>query len=365
MRLRFGVYVNPQTPGPADDGRIIDEVLGQVDLAETIGYEDVWMTEHHFTGYNAYSDPMMLATAISQRNPSMKIGFSIAIAALNEPVRFVTQCNLLDRLSGGKLVVGMGPGNSPDEFRGFGQDANQRHAKMDEFMDLAHKLWANQNNEGIQHQGEFYTSSIRGRIIPSPVQKPHPHIAMATSTTSKVANIAKQGYSLLIGPQDVKVVALRMKLYADALNESGLDEATKARCLLDTGQLRQIYCAAPGENWRETIGEYIRTYTVKSVLANSGIDDLPKADIDARVEKYLENWLLAGTADELYERLLPSARIGVSHIMAWHTFGHMPDHLVRPSMLRFSADVMPRLRDVTLDEEYRNSLIDEVALAAR
>ena len=150
-----------------------------------------------------------------------------------------------------------------------------------------------------------------------------------------------------------------MKLYTDALNAAGLDEATKARAMLDTGQLRQIYCAAPGENWRETIGEYMEIYARKSALANSGIDDLPKSDIDQRIERYLQNWLLAGTADEIYERLLPVAKLGISHIMAWHTFGHMPDDMVKASMQRFASEVMPRLKDVKPDPAFLESLLDK------
>src|SRR3954471_23062554 len=110
--MRFGLYLNPQTPGPEDDARVLDEVLGQVDLAADVGFDSVWLTEHHFTGYNVYSDPVILATAISQRR-KIDLGFSIAVAPFHHPIRFVTQCNILDNLSGGRLTIGIGPGNSP------------------------------------------------------------------------------------------------------------------------------------------------------------------------------------------------------------------------------------------------------------
>ena len=63
--MRYGIYLNPQTPGRADDTRILNEVLGQVDYAAARGFDSVWLTEHHFTGYNVYSDPLLLAAAIS------------------------------------------------------------------------------------------------------------------------------------------------------------------------------------------------------------------------------------------------------------------------------------------------------------
>ncbi|MFN8534083.1 MAG: LLM class flavin-dependent oxidoreductase [Dehalococcoidia bacterium] len=338
--MRVGFYINPQTPGPEDDGRIIDEVLGQVDLAEQIGFDDVWVTEHAFTGYNAYSDPMMLATAISQRNRRLKIGYSVAVLPYHHPIRFVTQCNLLDRLSGGRLVIGIGAGNSPDEFRGYGLNAPERHAMMDEFLAVAEQAWT---EEDFAYRGKFWNGEIRGRVIPTPVQRPFPHMAWGTTTDETIVRAGRLGWSLLIGPQHESVIAPRLQIYARAMEEAGLDVATKARAWLDTGQLRQIYCAAPGEDWMETIGEYIEIYIRKSALANSGIDDLPKEDVERRKELYLKNWLVAGTADELLDRLIPSAKMGMAHLMCWCTFGHMPDQLVRQSMLRFAADVVPVL----------------------
>src|SRR5262245_29150728 len=126
--MRFGIYLNPQTPGPESDGRVIDEVLDLVDLADSIGFENVWITDHQFTGYNAFSDPMT-------------IGLSVAVAPLTHPIRFATQANLVSQLSHGRFLVGLGPGNSPDEYRGYGLDASVRHEMMQEFLAVLEKAW--------------------------------------------------------------------------------------------------------------------------------------------------------------------------------------------------------------------------------
>ncbi len=77
-----------------------------------------------------------MAAAISQRNPSMRIGFAVNVVPLEHPIRFVTRCNLLDQLTAGKLIVGIGPGNAPDEFAGYGVDITRRHERMSEFMEV-------------------------------------------------------------------------------------------------------------------------------------------------------------------------------------------------------------------------------------
>ncbi len=349
--MRVGYYINPQTPGPHDDGRVIFEVLDQTELAERLGFSDVWLTEHAFTGYNAYSDPLMLAAAISQRTKRLKIGFSIAIAPLQHPIRFVTRANLLDRLSGGRLVVGIGPGNSPDEFRGYGRNAADRHEMFNEWVAITDKVWEAPEG-GFSYSGKYWSGTVKGRIIPAPFQRPRPHMAQTTSTMETIDKIGQRGWSLLLGPHAPEVLGPRMERYRRAIGEAGLDETTRARAMEYTGALKQIYCAAPGENWHETIGEYIRTYVVKSALANSGIDDLPKEDIEQRIEGYLRNWLLAGDADELIERLTPFAKLGLSHLMCWMNFGHMPDAMIRASMMRFAANVVPVLAQSTYDAGY-------------
>lgn len=356
--MRVGLYINPQTPGPGHDFRLINEVMDQIELAETLGFEDVWLTEHHFTDYNAYSDPVMFAAALSQRVRSMTIGFSLAVVPFHHPIRFATQMNLLDNLLNGRLIVGVGPGNSPDEFLGFGLDATKRHEMNREFMEIVEQAWA-APRDGFAYHGAYWNGVVKGRIIPEPVQKPRPRVAWATLTPDTVYFAGKKGYSWLIGPQNQYWVAPRVKRYMEGLRDSGLSEEMQQRAWYGTGILRQIYCAAPGEDWRETIGPYIDTYIRKAAKANTGIDDLPKDDFERRKQGYLGNWLYAGTADELVEKLTPFGRLGAHHLMCWLNFGHLPDKLIKESMLRFAADVLPKLNEVTFEPAY----VDEVIAA--
>ncbi|GIW07932.1 MAG: monooxygenase [Dehalococcoidia bacterium] len=363
--MRVGYYINPQTPGPREDGRIIEEVIGQVDLAERLGFSDVWITEHAFTGYNAYSDPVVLASAIGQRTRAMRIGFSVAVAPYHHPIRFVTQCNLLDQLSGGRLIVGFGAGNSPDEFRGYGLDANDRHAMLNEWIAICLQAWGqNDASQGFAYGERFWKGEVRGRIIPAPVQQPHPHIAWGTSTDDTAVRVAQMGWSLLIGPRLPQVIIPRLRRYAQALEESGHDAETKARAWRDTGQLQQIYVAAPGEDWRATIGEAIEVYVRKSALANSGIDDLPKDDLQRRMAAHVGGWLIAGTVDEVLPQLVLRAKLGLGHLMCWFNFGHLSDHLVRRSMERFAADIAPVLAETAPDPDLVEELARQTPVAA-
>jgi alkanesulfonate monooxygenase SsuD/methylene tetrahydromethanopterin reductase-like flavin-dependent oxidoreductase (luciferase family) len=357
--MRSSIYINPQTRGAAHDRRLIKEVLGQIDLAERLGFEDVWLTEHHFSNYNAYSDPMMLAAAITQRNPRLRIGFSLAVVPLHHPVRFAVQANLLDQLTDGRVVIGIGPGNSEDEFRGYGLDAADRHAMIAEFVEVLEQAWA-QDPEGFAYDGRFWRGVVKGRVIPAPVQQPHPHVAWGTETSATVELIGRKGWSWLIGPYHT-LDTLKPLIYRldKGQREAGLSDEARARAWAHTGYMRQICVLDPGEDVEETIGEYITNYVRESLKANFGIDNMPKDKFEERRAFFKEKWLAYGTAEELIERFTPYAKLGIGHLMCWFNFGYLPDDLVRRSIIRYAADVLPALAAIEPDPELQRQIAAE------
>lgn len=343
--MRLGIYLNPQTPGPEHDHRVMGEVLDQVELAETLGFDDVWLTEHHFSGYNTYTDPLMFGMAVAQRTKRMRIGFSMAIGPLYHPLRFVTACNVLDWMSQGRLVVGLGPGSPAVEFDGYGLDRLVRHEMLHEMARIAEQAWAAPPT-GFRYDGEFWHGEVRGRIIPPPVQLPRPPIAWASLTPDTIREVGRHGYSWLIAPFGEEWVAKQIVHYREGLAESGLGAEEIERAWRFTGMLRQVYVLQPGEDWRETIGPYVDTIVRVSALANSGIDRLSTTDLDERRAQYLKTWLMIGTADELIERLTPFAQLGARHLMCWVNFGYLPDAVIQANIRRLAAEVMPALGKV-------------------
>jgi alkanesulfonate monooxygenase SsuD/methylene tetrahydromethanopterin reductase-like flavin-dependent oxidoreductase (luciferase family) len=114
----------------ATDREVVEQALWEVDFAERHGFESVWVTEHHFSGYGLIGVPSVYAAGIAQRMRRIRIGYAVAVLPLHHPLRLAEEISWVDHLSEGRLAVGVGPGFSAFEFGGFGVPVNERHARF-------------------------------------------------------------------------------------------------------------------------------------------------------------------------------------------------------------------------------------------
>ena len=93
-------------------------------VMDASGYDGVWLAEHHFDGNCAYVDPVVFAGAVAACTTRLKVGFAVAQVSLHHPVRLAEQIALLDQISQGRLVVGLGRGTAYNvyEYQGYGID---------------------------------------------------------------------------------------------------------------------------------------------------------------------------------------------------------------------------------------------------
>jgi len=132
--MRFGTFVFSLSSDPTQDHQVIEQTLREVELAEAIGMDAVWLTEHHFDGAVAYADPVVFAAAVAMRTHRVRIGFAVVELALYHPVRLAVQTALVDHLSRGRLIVGTGRGSAYNayEYVGFGTTLAEGHARLPE-----------------------------------------------------------------------------------------------------------------------------------------------------------------------------------------------------------------------------------------
>jgi alkanesulfonate monooxygenase SsuD/methylene tetrahydromethanopterin reductase-like flavin-dependent oxidoreductase (luciferase family) len=164
--MKFGNFLFPDSRDPARDGIVIDETLREAVLSDELGIDVVWLGEHHFDGICAYADPITLAGALAIALKRAALGFAVLQTSLHHPIRLAEQLAIIDHLTKGRLVVGLGRGSSYNiyDYQGFGIDHHEAQARLDEAEHIIVKAWT---EDAFRHDGRFWQLDV-------PILRPRP-----------------------------------------------------------------------------------------------------------------------------------------------------------------------------------------------
>src|SRR6266481_3645899 len=239
--MKFGTFYFFQAPPGQRHADIIRHELEQIEWTEELGFDEIWLTEHHFIEYGLSVDPAALASAAASRTRRIRIGLAAAILPFHHPLRLAEQMALVDIISNGRLDVGVGRGNRPAEFRGYRVPQEESRERFDEAVEILRRAWT---EERFSYDGRFFKVP-EVSVIPKPVQRPHPPLYQVCVSRDGIENTALRGWpmlnSLLFGPVE-QLVASR-DVYVDTLKKVGRSEAEVQQLLSRWGVSRQIYVA--------------------------------------------------------------------------------------------------------------------------
>ncbi len=354
-RLRFGTFFFFQAaPGQRHEDIIRNE-LTQVEWSEELGFDEVWFTEHHFIDYGLSVDPATLAAAAASRTRRVRIGLAAAILPFHHPLRLAEQMALVDILSDGRLDVGVGRGNRPAEFAGYRVPQQESRERFDETVDVMQRGWT---EERFSYHGRFF-SFDDVRVIPKPVQRPHPPLYQVCVTKDGIENTALRGWpmlnSVLFGPVDQLVT--NRDTYVNTLDKAGRTPEEIAALLARWGVSRQIYVAdtdakalaeaKDAELWYQ---DSFRRFVIPERIEDAHPTLQPgfraMADRLGKVtwEGLVAETLAFGSPDTVARHIEHMRSIGVGQILCWMNFGGLPQDKIRRSMELFAREVMPRFR---------------------
>ncbi|MBK8960605.1 MAG: LLM class flavin-dependent oxidoreductase [Proteobacteria bacterium] len=218
--MRFGVmhdFRNPQrwhVPSP----RFYESMIEQVVAMERMGYDHVWLTEHHFTE-DAYNPvPLAMACALAARTKTIRIGTFVMLMPFIHPLRAAEEVVLADILSNGRFDLGVGQGYTHEEFDAFCQKRGERGA-LGEGVTLMKKLLTEEN---VSFDGRF-TQVKNATLMPRPVQQPVP-IWIGARGPKAIRRAAALGANFMttFGPDPVPE-------YMAALKELGRDPSPNSK----------------------------------------------------------------------------------------------------------------------------------------
>ncbi|MFM7778935.1 MAG: LLM class flavin-dependent oxidoreductase, partial [Alphaproteobacteria bacterium] len=240
--LRFSNFLFPESREPAGDQRVIAESIAEAKLCDELGVEVLWLAEHHFDGNCAYVDPVTFAAAVLSATKRIKVGFAVAQVSLHHPMRLAEQMSLLDNLSGGRVIVGLGRGTAYNvyEYQGYGIPAEEALERYEEAEGIMLKAWT--SPDGFKHKGRFWELNVP-RLRPVPFTKPHPYVIRAASSEDGALHLARRGLPFLMNVQSLEVTQKRLAAYRATLAEAGFDAAHIAHCFAESWVWRNVVVA--------------------------------------------------------------------------------------------------------------------------
>lgn len=353
--MRFGTYYFLQAPPGISDVAVIENEFAQMCLSEELGFDTVWLTEHHFTEYGISVSPVALSAAIAAKTRKIGIAWAAGILPFHDPIRLAEEIAFTDILSRGRMRIGIGRGNRPIEFAGYRVPQEENRERFGEILDVMTQAWT---QEKVHYNGKFF--KLDGiPVRPKPFQKPHPPLMVVALSAETEKLAARRGWpilnSVLFGP--LSQIVTHRDTYVCALRELGRTDAQVGEALSNWGVSRHIYVAPTDEEAIRDATEPETWYQQALIrfLVPENIDAAPPAlqpqfraikerFASVRIEDVLRETALFGSPERVIEGVKEMQELGVGELLCWMNFGGMPPEKVARSMRLFAEKVMPHFR---------------------
>lgn len=197
--MRFGLFGGAKAKGGtalgAGDSHGYRDFVDYVVEAERLGFHNMFMVEHHFTGIGQVSASMTVLAYLAARTSRIRLGTAVVVLPWHNPVLVAEQAATLDLLSGGRFDFGVGKGYRKSEFAGFCIPPEEAGERFDEALAVIRKAWTSEGR--FSHRGKRwrYDDIV---VEPAPVQRPHPPLWMAAGSPDSIRRAAREGYNLLL-----------------------------------------------------------------------------------------------------------------------------------------------------------------------
>jgi len=353
--MRIGTYYFLQAPPGQPADAIIAEEVEQMVLSERLGFDSVWLTEHHYADYGISSAPIVLLSTVAARTERVRLGMAVWVLPFHHPLRLAEETATLDIVSRGRLIVGLGRGNRPQEFLGHGVPQDESRTRMEEGVEVLRRAWT---EDRVTFQGRHWQID-NVPVYPKPFTKPHPPLAFAVSSPESVQWAGRNGFPILTSGlhNTLEMVLKQRQAYQNALIEGGHDAATIADRLSRWVVTKHVYVAptdaearaeAKGpEEW--FLGAYARSIDPEGLRGLSEAvygraASAAKRVREMRYEDLVEDCLLVGSPATVRRQVAELQAAGVGELLCWMNFGGIPPEKARRSMRLFAEEVLPEFR---------------------
>jgi luciferase family oxidoreductase group 1 len=347
--VKFGIFYELQLPRPwgeRGEYQLLQDALGQIELADRLGFDYAWCVEHHFLEeYSHCSAPEVFLGAATQRTSRIRLGHGIVQLPTNHPIRVAERVSTLDLLSDGRVELGLGEGQGPVELHPFGRRVRDKREVWEEAVRALVPAFTQHRHEW---HGQYFDFPARN-VVPKPMQKPHPPLWVACSNIQTIASAGRWGMGAL-GFQFVSADAARawVHRYYFELTQNPAklaDYPTNPNIAMVSG----FMCAptdeealAKASGW--TFFVFCLSHYGRHGIPNPGEGNMWEAYQEWRHTDRAQETLrsgLIGSPDTIRRRLREFEATGVDQVILLNQAGRTTHADICRSLELFAGEVMP------------------------
>jgi alkanesulfonate monooxygenase SsuD/methylene tetrahydromethanopterin reductase-like flavin-dependent oxidoreductase (luciferase family) len=356
LLMKFGITNLFADTGSKTQAQVFDETLAEIEFAEELGFDSVWLAEHHLSEYGMLGSPLMFAAAIAQRTNQIRIGTAVLVLPFYHPLRLAEDVAVVDILSKGRLDLGWGRGYQPLEFSGLGFAQEEAKGRAEECVEIMKLAWT---QERFSYHGKFYHFD-NVSVYPKPVQDPHPPLWRAAVSPPTFEAAGAAGEPILTSPSFSSLAAIKEQFdtYTAALAAVGHKPSD-----FDLPLMQRVYVGSDEREAYETPKPHLLWYyrTLSGLLTDGAIDESKGFDGWAKraakikgveYDDLYNKAVNFGSSEQVIDQIkVLESEIGVTHYICWFNIGGLPHEKVMASIERFAKEVIPEFAASPATEE--------------
>jgi len=317
---------------PIEGGHFYREALEEVVRGEDLGFDSVWMEEHHSVIDHYWPSPLPVLAGFATRTSKVILGPDILVAPFYHPARLAEDVALLDVMSGGRAVLGVAIGYKPDEFALYGADLEKRGARFEEQLAIVKGLWT---QERLSFKGTYY--QLEGSLEPKPIAKPHPPIWIGGWGELTLRRAATLADNWIPGPTaDLARLLDGKNRFLANRQAAGLREP-----ITEWPLTRDVIIAETDREARELAERHIMV-SYRKEYAGGWKHPFIDASIATDLDTVKKDRFLIGGPDQVIKELRPFVeRYGMTHLICRLFFPGMPHQHIMRELALIAREVRP------------------------
>jgi alkanesulfonate monooxygenase SsuD/methylene tetrahydromethanopterin reductase-like flavin-dependent oxidoreductase (luciferase family) len=339
--MNFGMFTDFHIRPDVTQAEAFEESFKQVDIAEALGIDSVWLAEHHFSpDRSVLASPIVIASAIAARTHRIRIGLAVQVLPLTNPLRLAEEAATVDHISKGRFDFGIGRSGLTKYYNGYNVSYDESRSRFFEALDVIRKAWGQST---FSYAGEFFTfPSIA--VVPQPYQQPHPPIHVALASTETFTLIGSMGYPIFISANTpVPQLQERLSLYHQARQKAGHTAPPQITLRIPAYVAETVQLAhdEPEASAMHAI-RYGAQQLSESAASQETLERLQRT-ANTSYDDLLKQRLLYGTPEAIVDRLhMYRETLGITGLVLESNYGgRVPYERVINSMRLLAEKVMP------------------------